>query len=257
MKTKAGTGYRNRISKNYGDYTDIHIHIIPGVDDGSENLDMSMEMLRHAYAEGIRRMIVTPHNKPMRRNAGREKLQEMISMLQAQMRRERFEIELYPGNELYYRAELAQCLEQGKAVTMADSSYVLIEFQPGDRWEYIRDGVNAMLMAGYRPILAHAERYQELGRDLGRVARLQEMGCYIQVNASDIMGRWGMGIKHCTRQLLKRRLVDFVATDAHNISDRAPDMAACAAYISRKYGEAYLHKLLTENPAKVINDEYL
>lgn len=247
----------NKISPNYNFYTDIHIHVVPGVDDGSENPEMSMEMLRHAYAEGIRRMIVTPHNKPMHHNAGKEKIQRLIDLLQVKMAQEDIQIELYAGNELYYRAELADCLERGEAITMADSKYVLIEFLPTDRWEYIRDGVNNMLMAGYRPILAHIERYQEICKDIERTIRLREMGCCIQVNAASVMGKYGMGAKHCTRKLLKQQLVDFLATDAHNATNRAPDMADCAEYIARKYSAEYLRQLLIENPSKVIKDEYV
>ncbi|MBP3474729.1 MAG: hypothetical protein J6K48_00190 [Lachnospiraceae bacterium] len=247
----------SKITPNYDNYTDIHIHILPGVDDGSKNLDMSLEMLRHAYAEGIRRMVVTPHNKPMHHNVGKEKMQELIHLLRAQMKQEKIEIELYPGNELYYREDLVKCLEEGKASTMADSRYVLLEFQPADRWEYIRDGVNDMLMAGYRPILAHIERYQEVCKDVERVIRLREMGCCIQVNAASVMGRYGMGIKGYVKKLLKQRLVDFIATDAHNATNRTPDMAKCAEYICKKYGAEYMHSLLTENPSKVIRDEYI
>lgn len=247
----------SKISVNRDNYTDIHIHILPGVDDGSKNLDMSMEMLRHAYAEGIRTMVVTPHNKPMHHNVGKEKMQELIHLLRAQMKQEKIEIELYPGNELYYRENLVKCLEEGKASTMAGSRYVLIEFQPTDRWEYIRDGVNDMLMAGYRPILAHVERYQEVCKDVERVSRLREMGCCIQVNASSVIGKYGLGIKGYVKKLLKQRLVDFIATDAHNAANRTPDMAKCAEYICRKYGAEYRNSLLTENPSKVIRDEYL
>lgn len=247
----------SKIAKNNHNYTDIHIHVIPGVDDGSENLDMSMEMLKLAYEEGIRRMIVTPHNKPMHHNVTKEKMQELLQLLRVRMKQEELEIELYPGNELYYREDLVKCMEQGKAITMADSRYVLIEFQPADRWEYIRDGINDMLMAGYRPILAHIERYQEVAKEMERVIRLKEMGCYIQVNTASVMGRYGMGIKRYVRKLLKQQLVDFVATDAHNATTRTPDMAKCAEYISKKCGAEYRNRLLTENPSKVISDEYI
>lgn len=246
-----------KVSNNYDNYTDIHIHIIPGVDDGAVDPDMSVDMLAYAYAQGIRRMIVTPHNKPMHRSAGKEKILRSIEMLQARMKQENIEIELYPGSELYYREELVRCLEQGEAVTMADSRYVLIEFMPADGWEYIRDGINSILMAGYRPIVAHVERYQEICKNMERAVRLREMGCCIQVNAAGVMGRYGMETKRYVRKLMKQRLVDFIATDAHNAADRAPDLADCAAYIGRKYGEDYMRRLLVENPSKVIGDEYI
>ncbi|MDD6628951.1 MAG: hypothetical protein PUF03_11970 [Lachnospiraceae bacterium] len=247
----------NKIHQNCDYYTDIHSHVLPGVDDGARDMDMSMEMLRHAYEQGIRRMIVTPHHKPMHHNVNREKMQGLIAALQAQMQKENVEIELYTGNELYYREGLVECLEKGEAVTLADSRYALIEFLPQDRWEYIRDGVNTMLMAGYRPVIAHVERYREVCRDMERVSRLREMGGYLQVNAASIMGRYGIGMKHTTRKLLKYRLVDFLATDAHNATTRTTDMAKCAAYIGKKYGEEYLRALVEENPSCIIRDDYI
>ena len=76
----------NKIHQNCDYYTDIHSHVLPGVDDGARNMDMSMEMLRHAYEQSIRRTIVTPHHKPMHHNVNREKMQRLIAALQAQMR---------------------------------------------------------------------------------------------------------------------------------------------------------------------------
>lgn len=247
----------NKIHQNCDYYTDIHSHVLPGVDDGARDMTMSIEMLRHAYEQGIRRMIVTPHHKPMHHNVSREKMQRLIAALQEQMQKENIEIEFYPGNELYYREELVECLEKREATTLADSRYVLIEFLPQDRWEYIRDGVNTMLMAGYRPVLAHVERYQEVCKDMERISRLREMGGYLQVNAAGVMGRYGIGIKHTTRKLLKYRMVDFLATDAHNDTTRTTDMAECAAYIGKKYGEEYLRVLVEENPSCIIRDDYI
>ncbi len=89
-------------------YTDMHCHVLPGVDDGSQNMEESIEMLRIAYRNQIRRIIVTPHNKPMRHNVGQEKINELIAQLTAQMKREKIEIAFYPGNELYYCDELVE-----------------------------------------------------------------------------------------------------------------------------------------------------
>ena len=127
-------------------YTDMHCHVLPGVDDGSQNMEESIEMLRIAYRNQIRRIIVTPHNKPMRHNAGQEKINELIAQLTAQMKREKIEIAFYPGNELYYCDELVEKLENHKACTMADTAYVLVEFSPADSWEYIRNGINKRII---------------------------------------------------------------------------------------------------------------
>jgi protein-tyrosine phosphatase len=238
-------------------YTDIHCHILPGVDDGSQNIEESMGMLRIAYENQIRRIIVTPHNKPMHHNADQDKIKELITELAAKMKQEDISILLYPGNELYYCNELVEKLEAQKACTMAESSYVLVEFAPVDSWEYIRNGINNLIMGGYIPILAHVERYKEMCASTERTEELIEMGAYIQVNASSIMGKYGFGTRHFTRTLLKNKLVHFVATDAHNCENRSPDLDRCAQWIEKKYGRPYARKLLWENASRVIEGEYI
>lgn len=157
-------------------YTDIHCHILPGVDDGAGDMEESMQMLRIAYANRIRRMIVTPHHKTMHRHAGQEKIQELIAELSERMKQEQMEISLYPGSELYYSTELVDKLESRRACTMAESAYVLVEFAPMDDWEYIRNGINTLIMAGYIPILAHgsdincARLCDELGQSDDRIS---------------------------------------------------------------------------------------
>lgn len=238
-------------------YTDIHCHILPGIDDGAKDMEESMEMLRIAYENRIRRMIVTPHNKPMHHNAGKERIGELIEQLTIQMKRQNIQIDLYPGSELWYCDELVEKLERKQACTMADTRYVLVEFSPADSWEYIRNGINSLIMGGYLPILAHAERYKTVCADVARVEELIEMGTYIQVNVSGVMGKYGMAAKRLTRTLLKQKLVHFVATDAHNCENRTPAIEKCGKWLEKKYGETYARQLLWENASQVIKGEYI
>ncbi len=246
-----------KLSQIMQGYTDIHCHVLPGVDDGSQNIEESMQMLRIAYQNQIKRIIVTPHNKPMRHNAGPEKISELIAQLTMQMKREKIEIALYSGNELYYCDELVDKLENHKACTMADTAYILVEFSPADSWEYIRNGMNSLIMGGYIPILAHVERYREICVSTERIEELIEMGAYIQVNVSSIMGKYGMTTRYFTRVLLKKKLVHFVATDAHNCENRTPELEQCARWIEKKYGQAYARQLLWDNASRVIEGEYI
>lgn len=238
-------------------YIDIHSHILPGIDDGAKNFEMSMEMLRIAEKSGIKSIVLTPHHKPMRRNAGPEGVKELIRRLNDEMRRENMDILLYAGNEFYYSSETVRVLEEKKACTMAGSGYVLVEFGPMDSLDYIRGGLYQILSAGYRPILAHVERYERVCAKVEHVKDLTAMGCYIQVNAGSIMGQFGMGTKQLARKLLKYRVVHFVATDAHDSGRRTPALSECARYLERKHGEEYMEELLRINPMHMIADRYL
>lgn len=238
-------------------YVDIHSHILPGVDDGAGSPEMSMRMLRMADAEGIRQIILTPHNKPMRHNVSAGEMEQLMERLRNAIEQEGLRLQLYSGSEVYYRSGILDALEEGNACTMAASSYVLVEFGPMDDFSYIRNGVYQLTAGGYQPILAHAERYAHIGADIGRVGELIEMGCYIQVNAGSIMGDYGYKTKHLARRLLKHRLVHFIATDSHNDGKRSPALARCAGYVSKKFGEQYMQELFCINPGCVIANEYI
>ena len=148
-------------------------------------------------------------------------------------------------------------LEEKRVCTMADSDYVLVEFGPMDGMEHIRGGLYQVLSAGYRPILAHVERYENVCKDVGRVEDLIAMGCYIQVNGGSILGKYGLGVKQMLRKLLKKKLVHFVATDAHSSGKRSPEMAECAHYLQKRYGEEYTDRLLRVNPSQIIANRYI
>lgn len=238
-------------------YIDIHSHILPQIDDGAKNIDMSMKMLRIAQEGGIQSIILTPHNKPMHYNAGPEKIRSLTDELQEAADRAGIKIRLYTGNEIYYRSDILEILEQRKASTMAGSEYVLLEFGPMDDFDYIRNGIFQVLSGGYRPILAHAERYGSVASSVERVREIVKMGCYIQLNAGSIMGQYGFGTKKFTRQILKQGLAHFVATDAHDDIKRKPCLSDCAKYVSKKLGEDYANQIFNENPQKILNDEYI
>lgn len=238
-------------------YIDIHSHILPQIDDGAKNIDMSKKMLCIAQQNGIRSMILTPHHKPMHYSAGLRAIKSLTEELQNMADREEIEIRLYTGNEIYYRSDILEILKERKALTLADSMYVLIEFSPMDGFDYIRNGIYQVLSGGYRPILAHVERYESIAASMERVREIVNMGCYIQINAGSIMGQYGFGTKKFTRQILKQGLVHFVATDAHDDVKRKPCLSDCAKYISKKFGKEYASRIFNENPQKIINDKYI
>lgn len=234
---------------------DIHSHILPGVDDGADSLAMSMRMLKIAADDGISKIVLTPHNKPGHRHIHFSKMASRVEELQEIMAEENIEIELYIGSELYYRSGLSEEIENGMSATLAGSRYVLLEFTPLEDFDYIRNGCYALLTCGYYPVLAHVERYQNVCSKKYGIDELIDMGCYIQVNAGSVMGKAGPKAKRFVRNILKRRQVHFIATDAHDLKKRSPCLSDCANFISKKYGEDYSEKLFCENPMCVIGDK--
>ena len=236
---------------------DIHCHIMPGVDDGSPDMATSLEMLRIADKNGITHLILTPHHKPMHHNVSPEHNVAYRKKLQEAAANAGIKAKLFSGNEIYYSDETMEELEAGKICSLAGSDYVLVEFHPTNPYKAIQNAANRVQAAGFIPIIAHVERYSDIVSHPARVSDLIEMGCFIQVNASSVMGKYGFGISHFTKKLLKENMVHFVASDAHDTGRRAPHLLDCRNYIERKFGEDYGKKLFFTNPANVIRNELI
>ena len=239
-------------------FTDIHCHVLPMVDDGAETMEMALDMLRIAAEEGIRKMILTPHQKADRKCVTPEGIIRRMVLLQEEADKKGIPVKLFPGNEIFYRHGLAELLEQGKIRTLADSHYVLIEFLPGEDYAYIRDAIGRVASFGYWPVVAHVERYVNVIKDMEKAERLKEdAGCYFQVNASSVVGDQGFAAKNVVKKLLKAGLVDFVGSDAHSDGSRAPRLRKCAGYLEKKYGETMAGKLMRENAEAILVDRVL
>ena len=238
-----------------GDFTDIHCHILPALDDGAGDFKEAEKMLLTAYEEGICRIIATPHNYASKKSASTESIKECVLRLTRYAERCGIPISLYYGNEIYYRNGIADLLEKGEVLTLADSKYVLIEFEPGVDYSYLRDGMGELLRYGYYPILAHAERYDCLFEKKGRLKELKNSGVYIQVNASSFLHGFMSEVKKRSKVLLKEDCIHFIGTDAHSNRSRAPKMRECTVYLLKKIGKEKAGRILFDNPKAVIANE--
>lgn len=138
-----------------------------------------------------------------------------------------------------------ELLKQGKAGTLAGSDYILTEFSPDEEWAYIRNCLYDLLCEGYRPIVAHTERYRNVVKDFNRVEELKDMGCRIQINAGELPGLLGGQLKRTARSLIKEELADLIGTDAHRAEgDRSVSMAEGASWLQRHCSPEYAARLL-------------
>ena len=228
-------------------YVDVHIHILPCMDDGAQNMETTLEMLRIAQSEGITHMIVTPHYRSGRYRADAERLRENLHKVKKLIKENSIFIKLYSGNEIYYRSELEDKLQNGELCTMNNTEYLLVEFSPMESFSYIRNAMDELFGMGYIPILAHVERYQCMVKNIDNVKEMKNMGCNVQVNASSVTGKNGFACKRFVHKILKQGLVDYIGTDAHNTSERKPAMRKCAKLLYKKYDDFYVDALLFGN----------
>lgn len=226
---------------------DIHCHILPGMDDGARDMAETLAMLRIAAGEGISDMIVTPHYRAGRFTASPVKTLEKLRQVQEAAAAHRIPVRLHPGNEIYWFEDMPILLKQHGLCTLGRSSCVLIEFSPSAMFQTIQNAMDRTMGEGYRPILAHAERYGCLLRDVESAGFLHDMGVGIQINASTVTGKNGAEAKRFAHRLLKETVVDYIGTDAHGAAHRTPEIARCREIILKKYGGAYAYQIMRGN----------
>ena len=229
-------------------------HMVPGVDDGAADLEESLEMLKMQHEDGVRKIIITPHYRRRMFETPAKKVHEQFLKLQEAAKKEYPDMSLYLGCELHSNMDLQDILEKRKYVTMAGSSYVLLEFSEGDSAQHIRERVYNVLSCGYEPIIAHVERYQATVKSVGFSSDLVDMGARLQVNVESILGKYTWGAKRYCRKLMKEDLLGFVGSDSHNTKTRIPNIGAGAAYVSKKMGEAYAERIFHDNPMEILRD---
>lgn len=230
---------------------DIHTHLLYGVDDGPDTLEESVAMLKHAKAQGIDAMILTPHYRHGMFPYPKDRIEEHFAQISKKAKE--IGMELYLGTEQHVNSMTIEYIENGRCHTMADTSYVLAEYKPETEFTYIMASVRDMLRHGYIPIIAHVERYMCMYESLENVERLQEVGAMIQVNANAILGQEGFKAKGFTKKLLKCGYVDFVGSDSHDLKKRINNMGKCRDYLYKKYDESYVDRILEENARKIID----
>lgn len=238
-------------------FIDIHSHILPSVDDGAKDMEMTLQMLRTAKQQEIEQIIATPHYNPQRSRFSQEDIQRSYDQVCTLIQEKVPGIQLHLGNEVFYSYSVAEGLEKGEILTLAGSDYVLVEFRPDTDFRTMQQALSNIQMAGYLPILAHIERYAVLLKDFALAEELHEMGVHIQVNASSVTGNNGWKVKRYIARLMKYDLLDFIATDAHSDGHRAPHLKEAAQYLDKKMGTEYTDKILYDNPTKIITNEYI
>ncbi len=238
-------------------YTDIHSHILPGVDDGAKDMETTMAMIDTAYSQGVRVMIATPHYYPGHVKHPKEYVggifQETVSVV-----KEKYDdFTILPGNEIYYREGAFEKLQSKRVHTMADTSYVLLEFSPGAHINVLHAAVRKCVEGGYYPILAHIERYQCLWKNEKNIRELVRMGAYMQVNAENFLGGLISPQRRWCLKLAGEGLMHFIGSDAHNMQERCPNLKQAADYLKEKLDEGIFRRIMYENPAKLLKGEYL
>lgn len=237
-------------------FTDIHTHILPGVDDGAAGMPQALELVRMAWKNGTRTLFLTPHYRGKFKESP-QWLRESFSMFSQMVREELPAMKLVLGSEVHYEAEMPERIQQKQVLSINDSQYLLLEFRGSSLRSQIIAGVSEVIRCGFIPIIAHVERYQEFLTDDSLVPEVLEKGALVQLNADSVMGQNGLRVKKFCHRMLKEQMVHFIASDAHDTRKRPPLLRDCFLRVHKKYGEEYAAQVFYHNAQAVIENQVI
>ena len=236
---------------------DIHAHIMPGVDDGSANMEETLAMAKMAQKSGVTTIVVTPHsNVPGSfKNYDSPEWRNTFLAMRRYLKEHQCRVRLVPGAEIYVTDNVVDKIRSRAVKAINESRYYLMElpFDADPEWaESIWDSV---LDAGAVPVIAHPERYYCVQDDPGVLKLWMSQGCLSQMNKGSVFGRFGRSVKRTAGRLLDYDLITCVASDAHSPYVRTTFMADIRDYLLDIYGEHRMERLLYRNPDRIINDQ--
>ncbi len=234
---------------------DIHVHILPAVDDGAPDLDAAVRMAETAAHDGIVGLVATPHGTEWRRVGNREQFLLRLREVRDAVQAAGITVDIYPGQEAWLGPNLLDQLADGYAFTLNNTRYILVEVPFSHCPAETEELAFQLLAHGYVPIMAHPERNADLARDLDRVCRLIGLGMRFQITAASLLGHFGPGPKAAAERYIRHRLAHFLASDAHHpTGPRAPQLSQARGVVESLAGPDYAELLTVVNPRAALAD---
>ena len=232
---------------------DFHNHVLPNVDDGSDSLEMSLVMLRHAAEQGITDVVNTvhyQHPKVETEDISFERIQKEVKILQTELDNNKIPIKLHCGAEVFFLPNLIE-IKDDPLATFLHGKYMLIEFQVHQIPRIQKQQLFDLKMAGITPIIAHPERYKPVQDDISIVVNWLEAGCIIQVDAGSPLGYLGSGAKAASERIIKNGWCQILGSDSHNNLRRNFCLEKAVETVQEWIGDA-VKKMVNDNPKAII-----
>lgn len=234
---------------------DLHCHFLPGVDDGAETVAEALALAEAAVANGITTSVLTSHLHPGRYANVRSTLQREVESFRGLLAERQIPLDVRVGAEVRLLPEMIELLIDDEIPflgTVDGYRIVLLEFPHNLIPVGSQSFIAKLLEMKIRPLIAHPERNKAVMHDPEKIRPFVGMGCWLQVTAGSLAGRFGTAVEETARRLLDNDWVQVLATDAHNLEHRPPDLAEGRDAAARHYGEAAAWRLVREWPAKIV-----
>jgi protein-tyrosine phosphatase len=227
---------------------DIHSHILPGIDDGSPNLETSLEMAEIAVEDGVSAVIATPH---LKKDFSEDYISSCVDSFQKSLDYNEIKLKVFTGAEIPFN----MLRDEINPVTLAGSNFILAEFMPDHIPEDSGEVFKKLLHLGYKIIIAHPERNIVFLKKNRYLKKLLFQGVFIQVTAMSLKGSFGYDILKFSEYLLKNNLIDFIATDSHDSFFRIPKLSFLFESKKNKKLKEKIEIILKHNPKKIIREK--
>ena len=234
---------------------DLHSHLLPGIDDGAPNLETSLSMARAYADQGVACVACTPHILPgVYHNSGRQ-IRLAVADLQTKLDDAGIPLKLATGADNHIVPGFVDGLRRGHLLTLAGSAYVLVEPPHHVAPARLEDLFFEILLASYVPILTHPERLSWIESKYDVIERLVARGIWMQITSGSLLGRFGRRPRYWAERMLEEGLVHILATDAHNMGPRSPDLLAGRMQAEKLAGAAEAQHLAATRPWAVLTNK--
>lgn len=234
---------------------DIHSHILYGIDDGSQTIETSVNMAREAKNAGFDTIICTPHFLEPSFVSEKKDNDKILGELKTELIKQNVDINFVLGNEIYINTNILELLEYDKVSKMGESKYILIELPMNQELKYVKDMLIELVNKGLKIIIAHPERYSYVQKDISYLEDFIDMGVMFQCNYASLIGRYGSVAEKTVKKLLKRKMVQFMASDAHRDNSIYTRMDKILKKLKKIVDDEYYNLLTYENPKRILNNE--
>lgn len=234
---------------------DFHSHIIPNIDDGSRTIDETFNLIKEAQNAGFEGIISTSHYMENYYETNTPEREVWVNAIYENLQAKNINITLYLGNEIYLSENIIKLLEEGKASTINDTSYVLFELPLNAEPMNLYDMVYQMLQYKLVPILAHPERYSFVQKDPELVYDLIQKGVLMQANYGSIIGQYGEKAQIIVKKFLENNMIHFLGTDVHRQNTIYAKIPEILVELTELIGEDKLKELSDTNPKLALQNK--
>jgi protein-tyrosine phosphatase len=233
---------------------DLHCHLLPGIDDGPKSIEESLAMARHAANAGIAKIVATPHITPGRYDNSLASIQPVFETLKAAIKEHAIPVEISFAAEIRFDPVIIDMVNNDILPILGEyegERLILLEFPHTHIPPGSEDLIRWLAEKGVRVLIAHPERNGSVLGDIGKITSLIKMGCLFQITAGALTGVFNEGPRECAVELLKRGWVSIIASDAHNIHARCPELEPARQEAAKIVGEEEASDMVISRPASI------